>query len=133
MYELAVRHMARSRMFLNPDLKIEELARSLHTNRMYLSRTINACSGRNFKQFVNWYRIGYAVDLIGRDRRLRMDEVARLSGFNNQPTFNLAFRLVMGVTPSEYVRIQMRRKRRSVRRDLSRNSAQEPGGPTPLS
>ena len=33
---------------------------------------------------------------------MKMEEVARLSGFNTIPTFNTAFKTVMNERPSEY-------------------------------
>ena len=59
-------------------------------------------SGKNFRQFINSYRIRYSVELMKKNPRLRMDEVATMSGFHSTVTFTMAFKANMGETPGEY-------------------------------
>ena len=113
LYTAIVRYLVSSKCYLNPDLSLSDLSKKVGSNRLYVSRAINECSGLNFKRFLNWYRIMFAVELINSDGRLKISEVSKASGFNSQPTFNFAFRLVMGMAPSEYARqISRRRLRR---------------------
>ena len=56
----------------------------------------------NYSTFVNTYRVKHAADLIAKDPRMKMEEVAKLSGFNTIPTFNSAFKAIMNERPSEY-------------------------------
>ncbi len=114
--------------FLDPDYTVVDLSRRMYTNRNLVSKAVNNCSGRNFKQFLNWYRIKHAAQLLRRDPRMRLDEVSHLSGFNTQPSFNSAFKRNMGERPSEYVRRYIRRP--SV---LSRKTARELSNPEALS
>lgn len=102
LYGKIVRCMEEEKPFLNPNFSEADMLQYVLTNKSYLSRTINVCSGMNFKQFVNSYRIRYAVELMKEDRRLKVHEISRLSGFNNTVTFNLAFKLFVGVTPGEF-------------------------------
>lgn len=103
-YQKAVDYMEKNRPFLRQTLSLEELARLLGTNKVYLSRTINVISGRNYCQFVNYYRIQYAKDIMRKNSDSRMIEVALASGFNSVVTFNMAFKLNEDLTPSEWLR-----------------------------
>ena len=75
----------------------------LFCSRSVLSKTINICSGHNFRWLVNYYRIIYAAALMKKDPYMKIEEVAKLSGFNTLPTFNSAFKLMMKERPSEYM------------------------------
>ena len=88
--------------FLDPDYSLQDLASAAFTNKTYISRTINTISGKNFRQFVNCYRVQYAVELLRADPRLTVGQLAEMSGFNSSVTFSMAFKLNMGETPGEY-------------------------------
>lgn len=117
LYAAASRYMTLSKPYLDPNLTLDQVAHAIRTNRLYLSRAVNDCAGMGFPRYVNWYRIKYAVDMMERDRRLKIEEVSKLCGFNSQPTFNHWFKLNVGMTPSEYLRKLNRRRPRP--RDLS--------------
>jgi AraC-like DNA-binding protein len=102
LYERVTEYMDSNKPFLNENFEILDLASSVFSNKTYLSRTINAFSGQNFRQFVNGYRIRYAVRVLKDDPHLRMSEVADLCGFHNIVTFNMAFKLNMRETPTEW-------------------------------
>lgn len=104
LYARAVEYMEKKQPFLDEDFSLAAMSTALFTNKSYLSRVINYYSGRNFKQFVNFYRIRYAVDLISQDPRLSVLELATMSGFHSVVTFNVAFRLNMNDTPGAYCR-----------------------------
>ncbi len=99
-----VRIMESKKPYLQDDFGVDDLSRMAHTNRMYLSRAINFHSGRNFNQLVNYYRVKYAVELLRKDTRLRMNELSQMCGFHTVVSFNMAFKLNEQMTPSEYVR-----------------------------
>lgn len=101
LYDRAVRLMEEKRPFLREGYCLPEMASSLFSNKAYLSRTINVFSGRNFRQFVNYYRVNYSVELMKKDPYLRVTELASMSGFHNVVTYNMAFKLNMNETPSE--------------------------------
>lgn len=102
LYEKVVAVMESRQPFLNENFSLQNLASEVFTNKTYLSRTINVISGRNFCQFVNYYRVQYAVEMMRKEPRLRMSELSSMSGFHSVVTFNMAFKLYMNVTPSEY-------------------------------
>ena len=102
LYERAVALMEKKHPFLDDSYGLDDLAEALYTNRAYLSKTINILSGRNFRQFVNYYRIQYCVELLRRDPNLKLINVALMSGFHTTASFNMAFKLNLGETPTQF-------------------------------
>ena len=103
-YDRILEYFERSRPYLNPDLSINDVVGVLFTNKVYVSKAIYACTNRNFCQFVNYYRIRYAMELFRNNPSLKVVEVSTRSGFNSAVSFNMAFRLFMGEKPSEWFR-----------------------------
>lgn len=103
LYARVVSLMEQKRPFLDDEFGLEDLALSVFTNKSYLSKTINVMSGRNFSQFVNYYRIQYSMELMRKDPRLRVVDLALMSGFHTTVTFTMAFKLNVGETPSQYL------------------------------
>ena len=103
LYERVVSLMEQKHPFLDEEFSLEDLANSVYTNRSYLSKTINILSGRNFSQFVNYYRVRYGAELMKKDPKLRLTSVAQMCGFHSGPTFNAAFKINMGETPSAFL------------------------------
>lgn len=102
LYERCENLMTTKKSFLDPDFNLEDLALRMFTNKALLSRTINSFSGRNFRQYINYHRVQYAIDLFTRDPKLKISELAVLSGFNSTVSFTMAFKLNVGETPSDY-------------------------------
>ena len=102
LYAKVISYMEEKKPYLQEDFSLGEFSRILFTNKSYLSRVINYYSGRNFKQFINYYRVMYSVDLIKKDPRLTVMELASMSGFHSVVTYNVAFRINMNDTPGSY-------------------------------
>lgn len=98
--------MATSRLYLNPDLTLEELAEKLNTNRTYLSRAINKVFDNNYTSYVNALRIKEAVRIISNKEfeLYKIEGIAKTAGFKNRTSFIAAFRKYTGVTPSFFIR-----------------------------
>lgn len=89
--------------FRNPGITRDNIAEALGTNRTYLSKTVNEHRKQNFTQYVNSYRIQYAVKRLsdpGTDVSLK--EIALDSGFSSFTTFARAFKSEVGMPPSVY-------------------------------
>ena len=96
------RLMDEKRLFLQPNLKINDLAQMLNTNRSYIYNAINQGIGMSFAEYVNKKRIEYAVQLIDQDREILLTDVAHQSGFSSPSAFYRNFKLYMDCTPSDY-------------------------------
>ncbi len=90
--------------YLIDGITVSEVARMLFTNKVYVSRAINDYTGKNFCQFVNYYRVKYAVKMFNGNPYLKVGDLSDMSGFHTQVSFNMAFRLIMNDSPSEWCR-----------------------------
>lgn len=95
--------MTSEKPFLSETYCLMDMASSVYTNKTYLSKTINELTGKNFRQYINAYRVEYAVRLMHENNKLRVSELSELSGFHSPVTFGMAFKLIMGETPGEYL------------------------------
>lgn len=91
----------RDHVYLNPRLRLTELAALLGTNRTYLSQYINQCCDTTFYDFVNDYRIHHAKLLL-HSTDDTLDTIATKSGFNSLSTFRRAFLQREGKSPIEF-------------------------------
>lgn len=103
-YERVVAYFEREKPFLDSDLTINDLVKVLYSNKLYISRAISQFTGRNFCQFVNYYRIKYSTECFKANHDLKIHEMSSMSGFNSIVSFNMAFRLYMGENPSDWCR-----------------------------
>ena len=103
-YERVVAYFEREKPFLDSELTINDLVKVLYSNKLYISRAISQFTGRNFCQFVNYYRIKYSTECFKANHDLKIHEMSSMSGFNSIVTFNMAFRLYMGENPSDWCR-----------------------------
>ncbi|MCF0177456.1 MAG: helix-turn-helix transcriptional regulator [Bacteroidales bacterium] len=95
-------YFEREKPYLNPDIKILDMADVLCTNKTYLSKAVNGSLGKNFSQIVNWYRVRDAVNLYASNPDLTIDELRIKSGFRSVSTFNTAFSKYTGKTPADW-------------------------------
>ena len=104
LYEKAVDYMESHLPYLDPDFTQEGMSRILYSNKLYLSKAINAFSGFNFRQFVNYYRINYSLALKKENPDMSVSQLAVRSGFHSVVTYNIAFKMHKRTTPGEYFR-----------------------------
>ena len=90
--------------YLNSDLTINDIVKVIFTNKLYISRAISQFTGRNFCQFVNYYRVSYSIQLFRNNPELKVIELATQSGFNSSVSYSMAFRLYMNESPSDWCR-----------------------------
>lgn len=89
--------------YLNPDLTRRQLAEMLVTNENYLYQAL--CYGapdKRFSDYINDYRLGYAVRLLIETPHAKIATIAVESGFRVRQTFYRYFQLRYGIAPIEY-------------------------------
>lgn len=104
LYERIVEYFEKEKPFLDSKLTINDIVKVVFSNKVYISRAISQYTGRNFCQFVNYYRIAYSVECFRMNPELRITEMAELSGFNSVVSYNMAFHLFMHENPSDWCR-----------------------------
>lgn len=103
-YERVVAYFEKERPYLNSELTINDVVKVVFTNKLYISRAISQYTGRNFRQFVNYYRVTHSVSVFRDNPEMKVVELASACGFNSVVSFNMAFRLYMNENPSEWCR-----------------------------
>lgn len=90
-----------TKLYLDPDLSVQRLAKRLHVPARNLSLAINETQGMNVSQYVNGYRLSHAADLL----RESDDSVAKVmaqSGFLTRSNFYREFQRVYGQSPAAF-------------------------------
>ena len=103
-YTRLVAFFEEEKPYLNSELTINDIVKVTFTNKLYISRAISQFTGKNFCQFVNYYRVNYSIQLFRDNPDLKVIELATRSGFNSTVSYSMAFRLYMSETPSDWCR-----------------------------
>jgi AraC-like DNA-binding protein len=96
--------MTVEKLYLDPLLKLDDLAEKLGLPEKQVSNLINQHLGKNFNDFINSYRVEEAMKNLA-DPALSQFTIAALAfdcGFNSLATFQRCFKQFTGLTPSQY-------------------------------
>lgn len=80
------------KIYLDPDLKIWDVARHLGSNRTYVSRAINSRFKQNFAAYVNGFRAKEARKLILEKPYITTEELVTACGFGSPASLSRAFK-----------------------------------------
>lgn len=99
--------MEEDRTIYDQGFGADDLASLLHVPQRSVSRAINACSGTNFHQFLNGYRVREACRLMQDTdpETTTVEYIAESVGFKSRTSFASLFKKTTGLTPSEYWRM----------------------------
>lgn len=95
-------------VYCDPEFSIAQLARLVGSNSKYVSQAVNECTGMNFRTFINSLRVKVARSRLagsGEYANLTIQAVSESVGFKSTSNFVLAFKKVMGITPSAYQKL----------------------------
>lgn len=90
--------------YVNSSLKLKDLSGMLEVSERNLSQVINEHMQQNFSDYINSYRVKYAMNLLT-DPLLKEKTILWVlfeAGFNSKSSFNTIFKKVVGCTPAEY-------------------------------
>lgn len=104
-------YLEKNKPYLNPELRISEIAQHFSINVSHLSTLINLCFNQNFNELINAYRIQTFKQKIseGELQKFTIMSLAYDSGFNSKTTFNRSFKRYAGVSPSEYLKNEVKK------------------------
>lgn len=91
------------KVFLQPDIHIEDVAKMLCTNRTYVSRMMREEYGISFIEYVNIARIQYSQQLLYSTNDITLDMVAEKSGFQSTSNYCRTFKRYIGSTPLNWL------------------------------
>ncbi len=96
--------MQTEKLFRDPNLKLEKLARHLHIPSYLLTQVLRFGLDTNYFEYVSTYRI---EDVKKKLEDPKYDsqaviELAYTAGFNSKSSFNTAFKKITSMTPTQY-------------------------------
>lgn len=97
------------RNYADPELNLRTVASALYVSAPYLGRIFKRITGKTYANYLNEWRIEQARKRLFAEE-VRINEIAAMVGFDNQPYFQVLFKKQIGLTPGEY------RSRQSLRR-----------------
>lgn len=97
--------MEKDNLFLDANLSIVSLAEKVGTNRTYASKAIKDAKGCNFSDYVNRYRLDYAVAMMKNmpKESFVVQNVALQCGCGSIQTFYRYFKLFFNETPTQWI------------------------------
>ena len=97
--------MESDRLWLDPDLSVATLASHTGLASKTISTVLNQYMHKSFNEFINEYRVNAIKQrlLQGEASRQTIAALAYECGFNSLPTFQRAFKTVLGQTPREFL------------------------------
>lgn len=106
--EAVLRVMADAEEFCNSDFSIDRLAALVGSNSRYVSEAINEGYGKNFRTFLNEYRIKEAMRRLADSEHyggFTIKAISESVGYKSQANFITVFTKVTGMKPSIYQKI----------------------------
>lgn len=96
--------MQTEQLYLNPELKMKEVAEKMGISSHHLSQILNDQAGQNYADFVNSYRIQAARQKLSNPQTAheKIIAIAYDVGFNTKASFNAHFKKQTGMSPSAY-------------------------------
>ncbi len=98
--------MNEEKIFRSNTLSLAEIAEKLKVQNHIVSQIINSEFGKNFYDFVNYYRVEECKKMLADNscNSKTILEIAYECGFNSKSVFNNSFKKLTGKTPSDYKR-----------------------------
>jgi len=97
-----------SRIFADSELNLDKLAQATGINKYHISETLNSYAHKSFYQYINEYRIQFALSQMQRyceqSVPVNVLSLAYDAGFKAKSSFNRYFKEITGVTPTEYLK-----------------------------
>lgn len=83
------------------DISLKSAADSLFISESYLSRVFKANVGQTFLDYLTYYRIKKACNLL-QESDVKIHEVANMVGYKDQRYFSVIFKKLVGISPKEF-------------------------------
>lgn len=103
-YKKILELIQREKLYKNPNLNMDLLAKKAQLSSGYLSQIINQKEGKNFNDFINTYRIEEVKTNLTNPKYAHYSilGIGLEAGFKSKSTFNAAFKKLTGQTPSAF-------------------------------
>lgn len=102
-YEDRLNQAMEGRLFLNAKLSLNELADATEIPKPHLIDYFRIYQRQSFYQWLAYYRVQHAQQLLDLTLKpLKIEVVAKESGFQSKTSFNKYFKEALGMSPSAY-------------------------------
>ncbi len=104
-YNNLTKYMKKDKPYINPNLKISDLAHAIKCTSHSLSYVFNQYLNQNYYDFVNEYRITEFKELANDPKysRYTLTALSEKCGFSSRASFFRSFKKLTGITPNEYI------------------------------
>lgn len=103
----ALKTLKKDKLYLDPKLRLSDFAKNVGKDPRELSRLLYSVSNERFPKHTMKLRVEHAKKLIDESLAdaipINLLNLSYQSGFNAKSSFNLAFKQVTGMSPSEYI------------------------------
>lgn len=105
-YKKLTYKMEHEKLYKDPELNLNHVAKLLDVHPNILSQTINTMEQKNFYDYVNRQRIEEFKRIAGlpENRKFTILSLAFESGFNSKTSFNRNFKKYMNCSPREFLK-----------------------------
>lgn len=83
------------------DITLSELSRLANYSNSYFSSLFKSVTSKSYLEYLNHYRIKKSIELL-KNTDMHIIEIASGVGFDNVTNFNRMFKKLMGMSPTEY-------------------------------
>jgi AraC-like DNA-binding protein len=99
--------MQKDSLFLKSDLSLVSLCELIGTNRTYASKAIKDAKGCNFSDYVNRFRLDYAIQLMKKTPKdeIVVQNIAMQCGCGSIQSFYRYFKLFYNLTPTQWIEL----------------------------
>ena len=103
---LLAEHCVDTQLYLQHDLSLQQLARTIGTNRSYLSQYFSR-QGITYNTYINNLRINYFIsryqEVASTQQPFIVKQLVSESGYHSYSTFSLAFKQRMGQSVTDWM------------------------------
>jgi AraC-type DNA-binding domain-containing proteins len=95
------------KVYTDPDLSLNQLAKKMGTNRATLSHVINQYFHKSFPALLNQYRVNEALRLLTEksSKDYKLEVIGEMCGYRNRQVFHSAFKRETGITPNHFRKV----------------------------
>ncbi|MGH1518922.1 helix-turn-helix domain-containing protein [Chryseobacterium sp. JK1] len=107
-YEKLISKMEDEKLYKDPDLNLNYVAKLLEVHPNILSQVINSIENKNFYDYINRQRIEEfkRIVILQENQKFTILSLAFESGFNSKTSFNRNFKKYVNCSPSEFMKNQ---------------------------
>ena len=106
-YSRATDRILTDALYLKKDLKCNDVAKAIGTNRTYLWKALGK-HRMGFQEYLSKFRVRYFIENARSYCGLQIEEIAERCGFNNAKFLSRYLKKLFGISLSDYMKLVCR-------------------------